>query len=281
MYTTLIDATTARGHITDPEWLFVDCRLDMRDPARGPRDYHASHIPGALRAELDTDLSGPAVPGRTGRHPLPAPDAIIRVFSAWGIGPRTQVVAYDESTGAMAAARLWWLLKWAGHDAAAVLDGGLAAWKAAGFPCGAGTESRPVSRFVAAFRPEMAVDARHVLSVLNDPAWVVLDARAADRYHGQNETLDPVAGHVAGAVSAPYAAGLRPDGAFKPKAELKAVYGAAMAGHDAAHAILYCGSGVTATHGILACAHAGLGVPRLYAGSWSEWITDPSRPTAR
>jgi thiosulfate/3-mercaptopyruvate sulfurtransferase len=280
-YSTLVDATTARAHLSDPGWVFVDCRYVMRDTARGPQDYRASHIAGAVYADLDKDLSGRAVPGLTGRHPLPSPDSIMRVFSSLGIGPETQVIAYDESTGAMAAARLWWLLKWAGHDAVAVLDGGFKAWAAAGMPCAAGTESRAPSKFVAAFRPELVVDAGQVISALNDPGWVVLDARPADRYRGENETMDPVAGHIPGAVSAPYGAALGPDGLFKPTVEIARLYETAMGGKDATHTIIYCGSGVTATHGILACAHAGRGVPLLYSGSWSEWITDRERPTAR
>jgi thiosulfate/3-mercaptopyruvate sulfurtransferase len=181
----------------------------------------------------------------------------------------------------MAAARLWWLLKWAGHEAVAVLEGGFKAWTAAGLPCSSGTERRSPASFVAAFRPELAVDAGKVISALNDPAWVVLDARAAERYRGENETLDPVAGHIAGAVSTPYGAALREDGMFKPAAEIARTNEFATGQRDAEHTIVYCGSGVTAAHAVLACEHAGRGMPRLYAGSWSEWITDPSRPTAR
>jgi thiosulfate/3-mercaptopyruvate sulfurtransferase len=280
-YTTLIDAATAREHLEDPDWLFVDCRFDIRDTGRGPRDYGASHIPGAVYADLDKDLSGRIIPGRTGRHPLPDPASIVESFSGWGIVPRTQVIAYDESTGAIAAARLWWLLKWAGHDAAAVLDGGIKAWTLAGLPCSSGSESRSRSTFVAAFRPEMAVNALYVRSVLDDPGWVVLDARAADRYRGENETIDTAAGHILGAVSAPYASALGPDGLFKPVSEIARLYRSAMGGRDAEHTIVYCGSGVTAAHSVLACAHAGIGLPRLYPGSWSDWITDKDRPMAR
>ena len=280
-YTTLIDAASAHGHLDDPGWVFVDCRFDIRDVERGPREYRLSHITGAVYADLDRDLTGAIIAGRTGRHPLPEPESIVRVFSRLGIGPQTQVIAYDESTGALAAARLWWLLKWAGHDAAAVLDGGFAAWTAAGLPRAGGPERRAPSRFVAAFRPELVVDARHVLSVMNDPGWAILDARTAERYRGENETLDPVAGHIPGAVSAPYGSALGPDGLFKPAPEVARFYGSVMGGRDAQHTVAYCGSGVTAAHAVLACAHAGLGLPRLYAGSWSEWITDRERPTAR
>jgi thiosulfate/3-mercaptopyruvate sulfurtransferase len=149
-YSTLIDTTPAHDHLGDPGWVFIDCRFDIRNPTRGRQDYHTSHVRGAAYADLDQDLSGPIVPGRTGRHPLPDPESIVRVFSGWGIGPQTQVIAYDESTGAMAAARLWWLLKWAGHDAVAVLEGGFKAWTAARMPRGSGVESGPTTaRFVA------------------------------------------------------------------------------------------------------------------------------------
>jgi thiosulfate/3-mercaptopyruvate sulfurtransferase len=280
-YSTLVDTTAASEHLADPDWVFVDCRFDIRATQRGLADYRDSHIQDAVYADLDKDLSGPIVPGRTGRHPLPDRESIVRTFSRWGIGPRTQVVAYDESSGAMAAARLWWLLKWAGHEAVAVLEGGLKAWTVAGLPCASGTESRSPARFVAAFRPDLAVDAGKVLSVLDDPAWSVLDARTAERYRGENETLDPVAGHIAGAVSAPYGAALREDGMFKSAADIARTFESAVGKREAEHTIVYCGSGVTAAHAVLACEHAGRGMPRLYAGSWSEWITDPSRPTAR
>ncbi len=280
-HTTLIDTAAARAHMTDQDWVFVDCRFDIKDTARGPREYLVSHIRGAVYADLDKDLSGPAVPGLTGRHPLPDAETIVGVFGRLGIGPGTQVIAYDESTGAMAAARLWWLLKWAGHDAAAVLDGGFMAWTSAGLPCRSGAESRPPAVFAASFRPELAVDARQVLSVMEDPGWVVLDARTAERYRGENETIDPVAGHIPGAVSAPYGAVLGPDGLFKPPREIARQYDSVTKGRDAEHTIVYCGSGVTAAHVVLASAHAGRGMPRLYAGSWSQWITDKDRPTAR
>jgi thiosulfate/3-mercaptopyruvate sulfurtransferase len=280
-YTTLISTAKAREHLSDPSWVFVDSRFDIRDTPRGLRDYRASHIQGAVFADLDRDLSSPMIPGRTGRHPLPDPASIVRVFTAWGTGPGTQVVAYDESTGAMAAARLWWLLKWAGHDSVAVLDGGFKAWTKAGLPCGNGDEVRAPSGFIPAFRPELAVGAGEVLEALNDPGRVVLDARSAERYRGENETIDPVAGHIAGAVSAPYASALSDEGMFKPVPEIARAYESAIGGRDAEHTIFYCGSGVTAAHAVLACAHAGLGMARLYAGSWSDWITDKNRPVAR
>jgi thiosulfate/3-mercaptopyruvate sulfurtransferase len=280
-YETIIDHAALNEHYDDADWVVVDCRYDAKDPGRCENDYAHAHISHAVYAHLDRDLAGPPVAGRTGRHPLPSRDAIVRTFSAWGIGAKTQVVAYDESSGAMAAARLWWLLKWAGHDAVAVLDGGFKKWCAEGLSYSTGPESKQARPFLPAFRPDLAIEADELLSVLKDPAWVVIDARSADRYHGRGETLDAVAGHIAGAVSAPYAANLKEDGTFKSAAELSLIYEAATGGRDATHTALYCGSGVTAAHDVLANAHAGRGMARMYPGSWSDWITDPSRPTQR
>jgi thiosulfate/3-mercaptopyruvate sulfurtransferase len=278
MFPTIIDPASAGRLLGDQGCLFVDCRFVMREPDQGETEYLRSHIPGALYAHLDRDLSGRMVPGRTGRHPLPDPPALVRTFSRWGIEANTQVIAYDDSTGAMAAARLWWMMKWAGHDAVAVLDGGFQRWKAAALPCSGDPVERRPRDFHASFRPRMAVDAEQVLTWLDDPAWIVLDARGADRFRGENETIDPVAGHIRGARSAPYVDNLGPEAAFKNAAEVRRRLDALAGGRDAEHTVLYCGSGVTAAHLALAFAHAGKGVPRLYAGSWSDWITDPRRP---
>jgi len=190
------------------------------------------------------------------------------------------VVAYDASTGALAAARLWWLLKWLGHDAVAVLEGGLSAWTGAGLPLSREARGRAARAFHACVRPELVVDADTVQAIREDPRWALLDVRSRDRFYGRNETIDPVAGHIPGAHSAPYTENLHEDGSFRDPAELARRFEAAAAGMDAAHTVFYCGSGVTAAHGVLAFAHAGLGVARLYPGSWSEWIADPRRPIA-
>ncbi|MGA2480365.1 MAG: sulfurtransferase [Spirochaetia bacterium] len=278
MFQAIIDPASAGRLLGDQRCLFMDCRFVMREPDQGETEYRQSHIPGALYAHLDRDLSGRMLPGRTGRHPLPDPQALVRTFSRWGIEDDTRVIAYDDSTGAMAAARLWWMLKWAGHDAVAVLDGGFQRWKAAALPCSSDPVERQPRDFHAAFRPGMAVDADQVLSRLGDPAWIVLDARGADRFRGENETIDPVAGHIRGAHSAPYVDSLGPEAAFKSVEEVRTRLDALSGGRDAEHTVLYCGSGVTAAHLALAFAHAGKGVPRLYPGSWSDWITDPRRP---
>jgi len=279
IYTTLVDPGDLAVHLADPDWVAVDCRFTLTEPARGEAAYRAGHLPGAVYAHLDHDLSGPVVPGLTGRHPLPEVAAITETLGGWGIAEGVQVVAYDDAGGAIAA-RLWWLLRWLGHDAAAVLDGGWPAWGAAGLPVQAGRETRPGRTFVPRRRPEMVVDAQAVERLRADPAWRLLDARAADRYRGENETLDPAAGHIPGALSAPFAANLGPEGRFHRPDTLRAHYAAILGEVPPEQAVAYCGSGVTAALDLLALAHAGLDGARLYAGSWSEWITDPARPIA-
>jgi len=279
-FTTLIDPETLQAHLDDPDWVVVDCRFSLSDPAYGRRAYQDAHIPGAVYAHLDEDLSGPIVPGRTGRHPLPDPDRLAQKLGAWGIDNRTQVVAYDDAGGAFAA-RLWWLLGWLGHDAVAVLDGGWSRWVREGRPVRSGIETRSPRTFVPRIRPERVVSADEVLQHLHDPAWRLLDARAPARYRGEQEPIDPVAGHIPGAVNAPFAENLTPDGTFRPSEQLRQRFEALLGDVPSERVVCYCGSGVTAAHNLLAMAHAGLPGARLYAGSWSEWITDPRRPVAR
>lgn len=277
-YTTLIDPREAATHLNDPGWRLIDCRSVLGRPHAGHEAYLVRHIAGAVFADLETDLSGPIVPGQTGRHPLPTPEAFNAAMSRLGVGPATQVVAYDEATGAMAAARLWWLLRWAGHDAVAVLNGGLRAWEAAGLPVASGEESAPPARFAGRYRPEMIASLDEVRSA--GAAASLFDARAADRFRGENETVDPVAGHIPGARSLPFAGNVTEGGCFLSVDELRERLTAGGL-TDAESAVCYCGSGVTAAHNLLAAAHAGFALPRLYPGSWSEWITDPARPVAR
>jgi thiosulfate/3-mercaptopyruvate sulfurtransferase len=278
-YLTLITVEQLADRVGDPGWVVVDCRYRLADVAFGRTAYAESHIAGAVFADIGDDLSGPVVRGQTGRHPLPDVAAMAEKLGGWGIGEGVQVAAYDDSGGGMAA-RLWWLLRWLGHDAAAVLDGGWLPWQVRGFPVRAGLERRAGRRFVPRERAELVWSATRVDQVRTDPAWRVLDARSADRYRGENETIDPVAGRIPGAVSAPYAENLAPDGRFKSKEDLRRRYLGLLDGVPADRAGCYCGSGVTAAHDVLAMAHAGLGQAKLYAGSWSEWITDPSRPLA-
>jgi len=276
-FTTLVSTAELSQHLTDPDWAIVDCRFTLTETERGRRDYRQAHIPGALYAHVDEDLSGPIVRGKTGRHPLPDVDVMAHRLSRWGIDSSVQVVAYDDTGGSMAA-RLWWLLRWLGHDAVAVLDGGFPKWQREGREVRGGAESRPPRVFIPNPRSDMFVSTLDVLAALKDAGRRLLDSRTADRYRGENETIDPVAGHIPGAICAPYPDNLDADGAFKSQAELRARFQALLGDAPAESAVFYCGSGVTAAHNILAMKHAGLGGARLYAGSWSEWITDPARP---
>lgn len=278
-YTTLISTQDLAARLEAPDWRLLDCRFNLADTAQGEQAYAEGHIPGALYAHLDRDLSGPIVPGETGRHPLPDPEAFAARLSAWGIDERVQVVAYDDS-GGMFAARLWWMLRWLGHDSVAVLDGGWRHWLATGLAQST-EQALPVARrFSARPRERLQVDADAVLERLDNPALHLFDVRGADRFRGENETLDPVAGHIPGAVSVPFMGNLASDGRFLSQHALRERYQPLLAGASADESIVYCGSGVTAAHTILAMQHAGLGEGRLNAGSWSHWITDPSRPVA-
>ena len=280
IYSTLISATDLLPHLTDPDWLVVDCRFVLADPEQGRREYLEAHIPGAVYAHLDEDLSGPVVRAVTGRHPLPKVVRAAHVFGQFGIGPGVQVVAYDATGGALAAGRLWWMLHWLGHPAAAVLDGGWQRWNADSLPQQGGQENRAARVFTPVPQSQLLVTADQIDTMRQDPACLVLDARSGERFHGQNETIDPVAGHIPGAVSAPYQDNLYPDFTFRPVEELRQRYQAILGDVPAGRSAVYCGSGVSAAHDILAMLHAGMGKARLYAGSLSEWITDPSRPVS-
>jgi thiosulfate/3-mercaptopyruvate sulfurtransferase len=233
-------------------------------------------LPGASFADLLNDLSGPITAGKTGRHPLPELEVFVGRLRSWGIGPTSQVVVHDDAGGAFAA-RLWWMLRWLGHERVALLDGGFAAWQAAGLPVTSEPTLVAAGDFIARPRNELLVDAGELLGSAERK---VFDARAPERFRGDVEPIDPVAGHIPGADNLPFAGNLR-EGRFLSPAELRARLDGALGGTLAEQAVVYCGSGVTACHDVLAFAHAGLPLPRLYAGSWSEWITDPSRPTAK
>lgn len=278
-YRTLIDTDTLHRHLSHPDWAVVDCRFSLADPEQGRTQYRQGHVPGAVYAHLDDDLSGPVVPGRTGRHPLPDPGALSQRVGSWGIGPGVQVVAYDDLRGAIAA-RLWWLLGWLGHDDVAVLDGGWAAWVAAGLPQGTRAATPRPRSFEPRIRSAWTVDAQEAARVGAARDATLLDARTGLRYRGEEEPIDAVAGHVPGAISAPWPDNVGHDGRFLPAAALRARFDGLLEGTDPTRAVCYCGSGVTANHDVLAMVHAGLPRPRLYPGSWSEWITDPARPVA-
>ncbi len=273
MTSPLIGPDDLAPRLDDPSWLVVDCRYDLKDLEAGRRAYRESHVAGAVYADCLHDLSGPPVTDR-GRHPLPTPGALERTFSRLGVGPATTVVGYDASGGPYAA-RLWWLLQYAGHDRALALDGGWQAWHAAGGPVRAGEESREATTFRARPRRERVVTADAVPAQRR-----LVDAREAVRFRGEQEPIDAVAGRIPGAVNRPWKENLEPDGRFKPPAVLRAAFEQALAGTPADGAAVYCGSGVTACHDVLAMVVAGLPMPKLYAGSWSDWISDPGRPVS-
>lgn len=276
-YSTLITTAELARNLARPDWVIFDCRFALTDSERGRRDYQNSHISGAIYAHLNEDLSGPLVPGKTGRHPLPTVETISRFFSRTGIDSTIQVIAYDDAGGAMAA-RVWWLLRWLGHDAVAILDGGWQKWTQDNGPTTAAIPTPTPRVFVPQIRSDDWITSDQVLAHIGDTNFKLFDSRNADRYRGENETIDPVAGHVPGAISAPYADNLNPDGTLKPIEQLRARFQSLLGGTPADHTAFYCGSGVTAAHNILALKHAGLGDAKLYAGSWSEWITDKRRP---
>lgn len=277
-YTTLVDVATLKAHLDDPSWLVVDVRHQLADTGYGERAYAAGHIPGAVFLHCDRDLSGPMT-GCNGRHPLPEPETLAGRLGDIGIGTTTQVVVYDDAQG-MIAGRLWWLLRWLGHDAVALLDGGLQAWQAAG---GTLTDvvPTPVPRVFVARPQDTLVKADYVLECIETPHMHLVDARSADRFRGENETIDPVGGHIPGAVNRFFKDNLRPDGRFKPAAELRAEWLAVLAGGLPDQVVHQCGSGVSACLNMLAMEIAGLPGSRLYAGSWSEWCADPGRPVER
>jgi thiosulfate/3-mercaptopyruvate sulfurtransferase len=277
-FTTIISTADLADHLDDANWVVVDCRFRLTEPDQGEKAYQQSHIRGAVYAHLDKDLSGQIIKGVTGRHPLPSIEKISAVFSNFGIESKTQVVAYDDLGGALAAVRVWWLLRWLGHDAVAVLNGGWQAWVKGKFDVRGGVETRRPGKFMPHPRNELIVSTEDVEMMRNDTHYRVLDARAADRFRGENETIDPVPGHIPGAVSAPYANNLNPNGTFRSPEKLRAMYAQILGDVATQQVACYCGSGVTSVHDILAMMIAGLGEARLYAGSYSEWITDPKRP---
>jgi len=277
--TTLVSTDELAAHLHDPTWALVDCRFDLDDVKAGERAYREAHVPGAIYVHLDRHLSGPRT-GVNGRHPLPLPEQMSATFGELGLEGGLQIAVYDQGAG-MYAARLWWMLRYLGHDAVAVVDGGFAKWVAEGRPVRAGWVVRTPCRFDGDPRLGMLVLAGELERRLADSPSRLIDARSPERYRGEVEPLDPVAGHIPGAVNHHYQQNLGQDGTFLPAAELKRRLAPLLGGEPASHAVCYCGSGVTACHTLLAMAHAGLGLGRLYAGSWSEWCADPARPVAR
>jgi thiosulfate/3-mercaptopyruvate sulfurtransferase len=278
VFKTIVETAELAAHINDAAWRIVDCRFDLKDPGAGETAYGAGHIPGAVYAHLDRDLSGPKT-GRNGRHPLPDPDTLADTLGRLGIDSVTQVVAYDQSSG-MFASRLWWMLRWLGHDAAAVLNGGLAKWSDEGRPTAAGIEHAPQRTFTARPRSDMLATIADVSARAGDRHWRVIDARAPDRFRGEHETIDRIAGHIPGARNHFFETNLTGAGVLQPADALRAHFEETLGGTPPAQVICYCGSGVTACQNLLALEHIGLRGAKLYPGSWSEWSADPSRPIA-
>jgi thiosulfate/3-mercaptopyruvate sulfurtransferase len=278
-FTTLISTTALDDHLADPTFAIVDCRFRLDDVGWGEREYLARHIPGAAFADLDRDLSGEKT-GVNGRHPLPSPDALESTAGRLGIDNGMQVIAYDQDAG-MYASRLWWLLRWLGHDRVAVLDGGFAKWSAEGRRTSTGQEPIRRRTFVGAPRPNACVDVGELSALIDDAGWRLVDARAPERYSGAVETVDRVGGHIPGAVNHFYRWNVDEQGTFRSRDALRARLLETLGGVSPDRTIVYCGSGVTACHDLLALEHAGLGGARLYPGSWSEWSADPARPVQR
>ncbi|WP_342118803.1 sulfurtransferase [Pseudoduganella sp. OTU4001] len=280
MFTTLIDANTLSQHLTDPNWVILDCRHDLMNPDFGRNAFAEGHIQNAQFANIDTDLSGPKTGADgvfRGRHPLPERAQLIEMLRAWGINGDSQVVAYDAH-GGMFAARLWWLLRWVGHGAVAVLDGGLASWSAAGLPLVTPVAARARGNIAEKHTLVRTVSVADVVENLESKRFQVIDARANDRFRGENETIDPVGGHIPGARNRFFKDNLQADGRFKDAATLKTEL-APLVGSPQ-DAVMQCGSGVTACHNLLALEVAGMGGAALYPGSWSEWCSDSTRPVA-
>jgi thiosulfate/3-mercaptopyruvate sulfurtransferase len=275
----LVSPEELAGHLDDPDWVVFDTRHDLGDVEKGRRAYAVGHVPGAYFMHLDEDLSSPKT-GKNGRHPLPGLAGFTDRMNASGVRPRTQVVIYDDAGGSLAA-RLWWLLRWLGKDPVALLDGGFAAWQ---------QEGRPISQEVPAprkgnFAPRphlgWTVDAPFLERFHDDAAVRLLDARSAERFAGTQEPIDPVAGHIPGAINRFWKDNLAPEGRFKPVEMLRKEFDILLAGAAPSQSVNMCGSGVTACHNIFAMELAGLPGARLYPGSWSEWCAESTRPMAR
>jgi thiosulfate/3-mercaptopyruvate sulfurtransferase len=277
VHTTLITTDTLAAYLD--RCAVIDCRYDLKDETWGHARYLESHVPGAVYASLSHDMSA-APDGTNGRHPLPSPEAMASTFSRLGIGPGVQVVAYDQDDGRYAS-RLWWMLRYMGHEAAAVVDGGFARWTSEGRPVRSGEEVRPRASFAGQPRAGARLHVDDVERLLGDRTIVLVDARAPERFEGTNETLDPAAGHIPGAVNHFYQGNLGAGGTMLPPEQLRERLRTVIGDRRPDQVVMYCGSGVTACHNLLAMEHAGLPGARLYPGSWSEWSSDPARPTEK
>lgn len=275
MFNTLISTEALAAHL-DGSWVIVDCRYDLRDDTWGWEQYRTGHIPGAVYASLSRDLSSPPS-GRNGRHPMPCVEDMEATFGRLGISPGTQVVTYDQDNG-MFASRMWWMLRYVGHETAAVLDGGWAKWMREGRLVHRGEESRPPATFTARRRKDLRLPVAQVEAVLGDPSVLLVDARSPERFEGLSEPLDRTPGHIPGAVNFFYKRNVTDEGVMQPPATLREQFGEVLEGRSPEQVVMYCGSGVTACLNLLAMEHAGFSGAKLYPGSWSEWSSDPQRP---
>ena len=275
-FNTLITAEDLKKIVNDPDLVIVDCQFSLQDKELGRRNYLSAHIPGAVFADLEDDLSGEIIPRKTGRHPLPEIGAFADTLSQWGIDEGTQVVAYDNLHNA-AASRLWWMLRWLGHYSVAVLDGGINQWMKLGYPTNSGEEKNTARTFIPKERPEIIVTAK---DILDKRIPLLIDSRSTPRYNGEEEPIDPVAGHIPGAINSFFQHTLTDDDRFLDQKTLNNHFTEVLKDVPADQAVFYCGSGVTAVVNILALMISGLGEARIYPDSWSGWITDPSHPIA-
>ena len=275
MYTTIISAPKLFEQLDNPQWLIFDCRFNVTQPQWGREQYDGGHIPGALYCDLDKDLSSPPT-SDSGRHPLPDWQSLGEKLAAWGVSDDSQVVVYDEAVGAVAA-RMWWTLRWLGHTKVAVLDGGLGKWREASYPL---TAELVQAKSKGDFKPhpndDLWVSTDEVEQLRKDAQTILIDARSKVRFRGEEEQVDPVGGHIPGAISRPLTDNIGDDGCFLSPQQLRDYY--KPLGRE--QIIHYCGSGVTACHNLLAMEIAGLGLQQLYVGSWSEWIRSKDRPIA-
>lgn len=278
VYDSLISASDVYKNLDNKDWVIIDCHFDLAEPEAGWEEHQKEHIPGALYAHLNRDLSGKIIPGKTGRHPLPKIKDFSETVSDWGIDGKVQVVAYDNGGGKIAA-RLWWLLKWLGHESVAVLDGGLKAWKAEGFPLERKVNSNLRRNFQPALRPDMTKDLSQDANNLPSD-FLIIDSRAPERFKGEEEPIDPVAGRIPGSINIFFQDNLTSNDKFRPAEELVERFSKRI-NRTSENVVFYCGSGVTAAHNILALYASGKGLAKLYPGSWSEWITEPNRPIER
>ncbi len=275
-HTTLISTETLASHLADSSWLIADCRYNLKNEDWGRAQYLSGHIPGAVFVDLAHDLAG-ARTGTNGRHPLPSPGTMATTFGHLGIRAGTQVVAYDQDAGPYAS-RLWWMLRYVGHDAVAVLDGGWAKWLREGRPARSGEEQRPAATFAPRLRADMRVTVDEAATRIGNPGVLFVDARSPERFEGQPDPLDSVSGHIPGARNRFYKNNLAEDGTMRPPDALRVDFMRVLGDRSADQAVMYCGSGITACQNLLAMEYAGLRGTKLFAGSWSEWESDPKLP---